>query len=375
MDSKKLRIAAFGFHSLPPRAGSAGADKFALELYPRLIKHGCKVVAYNRLYKGETPSAKQYEGVELKYIHTTSVSGFDSLLHSLKATLHILFFNTADIIHIHNGGNSIWAVPLRLFGKKVFVSQDGIDWKRDKWSWYGKLYLYLSSYITAVVPNGIIFDNIYSKELFERKFKRKYEFIPYGSEVSLVEYQDDIFKRLGLQPQEYFLFVGRFIPDKGLYYLVKAFESVKTNKKMVLVGGSPNPSKYAETIRNSKDSRIVFPGYVYGNDTNLLMKYAYCYIQPSDVEGLSPVILTIMGLGTPLICSNIVENIFVVDDTAITFQKGDTVDLAEKIRFALLNPEKLKDLSKKALIRAQEKFSWENVAARHIKVFSSLSSI
>jgi len=366
----KYRIAAFGFRSLPPQNGSAGADKFALELYPRLVHKGFKVIAYNRLYGKESFSITNYEGVELKYMHTTSISGFDSLIHSMKATLHIIFFNTADLVHIHNGGNSIWSIPLRLFRKKVFISQDGIDWKRNKWNWFGKLFLFLSSYLTAIIPNGVIFDNIYSKELYEKKFRRKYDFIPYGSEIPPVEYRNDIFERLGLLPKEYFLFVGRFIPDKGLHYLIEAFKSVKTNKKLVLVGGSPNPSQYEETIRNTQDRRIVFPGYVYGTNVNVLMKYAYCYIQPSDVEGLSPVILTIMGLGTPLICSNIAENIFIVGDTAITFKKGNSLDLAEKISFVLLHADKLKELSQNALIRVKERFSWENVITEHIRVFS-----
>lgn len=367
----KKRIAAFGFRSLPPRAGSAGADKFALELYPRIVREGYSVVAYNRLYKTDVPLADRFEGVQLKYLPTVSASGLDSLLHSFLATVHIIVFNTADIVHIHNGGNSIWSIPLRLFRKKVFISQDGVDWKREKWNWFGKLYLYLSSYITAFFPTAVIFDNIFSKELFEKKFRKLFHFIPYGSEVPPVVNSDDIFSTLKLKPQEYFLFVGRFIPDKGLHYLLKAFESVPTDKKLVLVGGSPNPSPYEKELYSTTDRRVVFPGYIYGNDTNVLMKNAYCYIQPSDVEGLSPVILTIMGLGTPLICSNIPENLFIVDDTAITFKKSDPNDLSEKIIFSLNNPKKMFELSEKAKIRAIERFSWDFVVQEHLKVFHS----
>ncbi|MDZ7634107.1 MAG: glycosyltransferase [Bacteroidales bacterium] len=104
---------------------------------------------------------------------------------------------------------------------------------------------------------------------------------------------------MGITRRLFLLFVGRFIPDKGVHLLIKAFEKVDTNKKLVLVGGSPNPSAYEEEIHKTIDNRIVFAGYVYGNDTNILMKNAYAYVQPSLIEGLSPVILTVMGLGTP----------------------------------------------------------------------------
>ncbi|MEO6979062.1 MAG: hypothetical protein ABI113_11810, partial [Mucilaginibacter sp.] len=143
-----MRIAAFGFRSVPPSKGAAGADKFALELFPRLVTRGHSVVAYNRRYPDVFVDVDDYKGVKIKTFKTTPKKGFDTLLHSFKCTWDIIVNNTADIVHIQNGGNSIWALPLRLFGKKVFISQDGVDWKRDKWPWYGKLYLKLSSFIT-----------------------------------------------------------------------------------------------------------------------------------------------------------------------------------------------------------------------------------
>jgi len=368
---QNLRIAAFGFRHIPYKEGSAGSDKFALELYSRLAQKGILVTAYNRVYDHEEVKIiNSLDSIKLINIRTVKKSGFDSLLHSFKATFHIIFNNTADIVHIHNGGNSIFALPLRLFRKKVIVSQDGIDWKRNKWKWYGKIYLLFSSILTAYLPNKVIFDNIFSKELFESKFKRKFNFIPYGSEINIEQKDESILNRLKLEKGEYFLFVGRFIPDKGLQYLIPAFERIKTEKKLVLVGGSPNPSLFEKQIMSTKDKRIQFAGYIYGNDTNILMKNAYAYIQPSDIEGLSPVILTIMGLGIPLICSDIRENVFLVNDNAVIFKKSSTKDLEDKINFALNNFEIINQLASKAKVRALRDFSWETVTNQYIKIFS-----
>lgn len=367
---KKLKIAAFGFRSIPPTNGSAGADKFASELYPRLVNLGCKVTAYNRIYEKDEEEIKNFNGVDLVNIKTIKKSGFDTLYHSFKATLHIIFHNTANVVHIHNGGNSIFALLLRLFGKKVFVSQDGVDWKRDKWKWYARMYLYFSAIITAYIPNKVIFDNVFSKELFEKKFKRKYTFIPYGSEIKIEKDDESILQSLNLVKGEYFLFVGRFIPDKGLQYLIPAFEKIITDKKLVLIGGSPNSSLFEILIKDTKDDRIVFPGYIYGDDTAILMKNSYTYIQPSDVEGLSPVILTILGLGVPLICSDIKENIFLVGNDALTFRKSSVDDLESKIKYSLENPDKIKEFALKAQKRVLKDFSWETVTNQHIKLFT-----
>ena len=367
----KLKIAAFGFRTIPPAKGAAGADKFALELYQRIVQRGHSVVAYNRRYPDVYVEGTEYNGIKIKTFKTINKKGFDTLFHSLKCTWDIIVHNTADIVHIQNGGNSIWALPLRIFGKKVFISQDGVDWKREKWSWYGKLYLRLSAYISSIIPNQIIFDNVIAKGFFEKKFNKKFEFIPFGSEVAPVTEDDSVLKNYDLSSGDYYLFVGRFIPDKGLHYLIPAFLQSNTKKKLVLVGGSPNPSKYEKEIMQHAGEKVIFTGYIYGDDVTRLMLNCYCYVQPSDVEGLSPVILSVMGLGVPLIVSNIEENIYAVKDTAIMFKHSDITSLSEKINFAEENYPIMQNLSKMAKQRALTEFNWDKVTDDHIRLFEN----
>ncbi len=369
-----MRIAAFGFRSVPLRPGCAGADKFASELLPRLVRNGHTVIGYNRLYPGEDALADVVDGVRYKHFRTVSAKGFDTLLHSAKCTWDIIVHDMADVVHIQNGGNSIFGLLLRLFGKKVFISQDGVDWKRDKWPWYGKLYLRMASHLTAIAATQVIFDNVFVKKLFEENYGRSYEFIPFGSEVSETDLDYSILDELGLRPGEYFLFVGRFIPDKGLQYLVPAFERLNTDKKLVLVGGSPNPSDFEKGIKATADPRIVFPGFVYGKRTHALMKSAYCYVQPSDVEGLSPVILENMALGTPILCSDIIENRYVVADCALQFRKGDVDDCLRALNQAVSDPEALARLGERGRKRASETFSWTAVTTAHERVFAGAPS-
>lgn len=366
-----MRIAAFGFRSIPPAKGAAGADKFAIELFPRLVKRGHTVVAYNRCYPNAFVDVNEYKGVEVKSIKTINKKGFDTLWHSFRCTFDIIVHNTADIVHIQNGGNSIWALPLRLFGKKVFISQDGVDWKRDKWPWYGKLYLRFSAFVTAHLPNEVIFDNVIAKKLFEDKFKKKFKFIPFGSEVEMGAGQNDVLAKNNLQKGEYYLFIGRFIPDKGLHYLIPAFINSNSSKKLVLIGGSPNPSPYEQKLQDLANEQILFPGYIYGDEVNTLIKNAYCYIQPSDVEGLSPIVLTVMGLNVPLIVSDIEENEYAVLDTACKFKKGNITSLIEEINYCETHYPEMLALAEKAQHRALSVFNWENVADEHVEVFKN----
>lgn len=366
-----MRIAAFGFRSIPPAKGAAGADKFAIELFPRLVKRGHSVVAYNRRYPNVFVDVEEYKGVKIKTVKTISKKGFDTLWHSFRCTFDIIFHDTADVVHIQNGGNSMWALPLRLFGKKVFISQDGVDWKRDKWPWYGKLFLRISAFLTARLPNEVIFDNVIAKKLFEDKFKKQFKFIPFGSEIEPYEQNANVLSKNNLQKGEYYLFIGRFIPDKGLHYLIPAFIDSNSEKKLVLIGGSPNPSPYEKQIQDLANAQVLFPGYVYGDEVNTLISNAYCYIQPSDVEGLSPIVLTVMGLNVPLIVSDIEENEYAVLDTARKFKKGNIASLTEEINYCEANYPEMQALARKAQQRALSVFNWENVADEHVEVFKS----
>lgn len=99
------------------------------------------------------------------------------------------------------------------------------------------------------------------------------------------------------------------------------------------------------------------------------MTNSYCYIQPSDVEGLSPVVLTVMGLNVPLIVSDIEENEYAVLNTARKFKKANIGSLTDEINFCETNYPEMIKLAKKAQERALSVFNWENVADEHIEVF------
>ena len=335
----------------------------------RLAARGYRVTGYNRVYDDQAAASCDYKGIHLLNLRTFRSPGIEALWHSAKVTAHIIWHNTGDVVHVQNGGNSIFIPILRMFGKKVFLTEDGAEWDRGKWPWYARLYLRAMTYLTAHVPNGVIFDNVFVREMFEKRFGKSYHFIPYGSEPQQDEQSTDVLERLGLKAGEYLLFVGRFIPEKGLQYLIPAFEQVLTDKKLVVVGGASQGSAFAEKVTRTEDPRIIFPGYMYGADVHTLMRQAYAYIQPSDLEGLSPAVLENMGLGTPVICSDIRENLFVVGDTAITFRKSDVEDLAAAIRYAIANRAHLDRNAANAARRSAEMFSWESVTTQHEAVF------
>jgi glycosyltransferase involved in cell wall biosynthesis len=370
--TETLRIASFGFRNFPPRNGSAGEDKFTLELLPRMAARGHSVVGYCRAYPGETYVPVQtIRDVEIRTFRTFRKAGAEAFWHSAKVTFDIIWNNRADVVHMQNGGNSPFAVILRLFGKKTFITEDGKEWERDKWSFLAKLYLRATIFFTARVHNQVIFDNVFVKSYFEERFRRKYAHVPYGADVNYDPASEKVLDELALKKGEYFLFVGRFIPDKGLHHLIPAFEKLKTGKKLVVVGGTPVPTEYEQSIRATKDPRIVFPGYIYGGAVHALMRNCYGYIQPSDLEGLSPVILESAYLGAPIICSDIEMNEYALRDTGIYFKQGDSDDLLRQLTRAVEDPDWLRGAGERQRVHVTRTYSWDKVVNDYLEIFAT----
>lgn len=365
----KLKLVAFGIRALPPIDGCGGAETFAEELYTRILEKGHEVTVYCRKYIGENNNLpKSYKNLKLIYLPTVKLVGFDTLFHSFLCTLHIIIFNTGKIIHIHNAGNSIFVPILKLFGKKCYISMDGIDWKRTRWSWYAKIYLQFTNLLALKVANKVIVDNLVVQKHYIDKYNLMLDYIPYGSNILMVKGTETL-RKFNLRKNEYILFVGRFSLEKGVHYLIKAFESINSTFNLVLVGDDLFNKEWVSQLKSTSDSRIIFTGFLYGTAVDELIQNCYIYVQPSDVEGLSPVILRVMGMGKCVLSSDIPENRFLVENRGHLFRKGDVESLNTKIQFLLSNKSIVEEAGIKSLEHIEYNYSWDYVTQQHLNIF------
>jgi len=311
------------------------------------------------------------ERIVLPSIHRKN---WDTPSQTMLALLDLLLHRrNIDILHFHGVGNSIFLPFLKLTRWKTVVTVDGPDWERPKWGWFAQKVLKLSAWMTAKLADCTITDNLVSQKLFRELFGLSTEYIPYGAYVTEEKGTDELAK-YRVEPGEYFLYVGRLIPDKGCHTLVKAFEKVRTNKKLVLVGGNPYFPKYISQLKSTRDTRIQFPGYVYGQPYRQLCGNAYAYCHPLIVDGTSPQLLQAMAFGNCVIASDLAEISDVVGDTALRFPAGDVDKLAELIQYVADNPEIARLYRKKTAERVERLFNWQDVAAAHKRAYQKVLS-
>lgn len=321
----------FGHKRIPSREG--GVEVVVEELATRMAALGHELTCYNRgghHVSGEqfdVKAGKSYMGVRLKTVPTLDRKGLAAVTSSIFAAL-CTAFSDADVVHIHAEGPAFMCWLPKLFGKRVVVTVHGLDWQREKWKQgFGAKFIRMGEKMAVRYADEIIVLSRNVQNYFKNTYDRDTLWIPNG--VNRPEIVPDVPNAFGIEKDEYFLFLGRLVSEKGIHYLVDAFQRVDTSKKLVIAGGASDSVDYAEELKRlaKKDERILFTGFVQGKPLAQLCSNAYVYVQPSDVEGMPLTLLEAMSYGNCCVVSDIPECTEVVADQAITFPAADVAAL------------------------------------------------
>lgn len=372
----KLNIAMLGHKRIPSREG--GIEIVVEELSARMVKAGHFVTCYNR--SGHHVSGKEfdggslneYKGVKLKPVFTINRKGLAAMTSSFFGAI-CAAFGKYDVVHFHAEGpcDMLW-LP-KLFGKRCIATIHGIDWQRAKWGGFASKYIKFGEKVAAKFADEIIVLSEGVQKYFADTYKRKTVFIPNGVNRPIIRSPQLIKERFGLDKDEYILFLGRLVPEKGITYLIEAFKGVTTNKKLVIAGGSSDTDAFMQELKKLAEGndRIVFTGFVQGQMLEELYSNAYVYTLPSDLEGMPLSLLEAMSYGNCCVTSDIAECAEVVEDKAILFKKSDIDDLKEKLQYACDNPDAVKKLKDGAADFICGKYNWDDVVEQTLKLYQS----
>lgn len=180
-----------------------------------------------------------------------------------------------------------------------------------------------------------------------------------------------ITEKFGLTKDSYILFLGRLVPEKGIRYLVEAFKNVKTDKKLVIAGGSSDTDSFMVELKElvKDDDRIIFTGFVQGQMLDELYSNAYIYTLPSDLEGMPLSLLEAMSYGNCCLVSDISECTEVVENKALIFKKSDVNELREKLQDACDHPEKVMEMKAQATDFICKKYNWDSVINETMELY------
>lgn len=276
---------------------------------------------------------------------------------------------------------SYFANRIHNLGGVVYVNPDGHEWLRAKWPAPVRKYWKISEKMMTKHADLMICD---SKNI-EKYIQQTYAaycpattFIAYGAETRKSVLKDDDDRLLAwysehnLSPKDYYLVVGRFVPENNYETMIREFMRSGTNKKFALITNVSDAflNELKEKTGFDQDSRIRFVGTVY--EQELLMKIrenAYGYFHGHEVGGTNPSLLEALGSTDLNLLLDVGFNREVAEDAALYWNKQDG-NLASLIDAAdTMYQEQICEYGAKAKARIRNDYSWEKICGLYENVF------
>ncbi len=364
---RSLKIALIGSRGVPANYG--GFETCVEEVGKRLVEKGHEVTVYCRKsYYQE--DLDHYLGMKRVCLPNLKKKSLDTMSHTFLSAWHALSQNY-DVYMVFNAANSLFVLPLKVFGKKIAINTDGLEWKRSKWGFGGRTFYKVSEKVSCWMANRLVSDSKGIREYYLNTHKTDSVEIAYGAYIQSSEKPEKL-KDLGLEPGEYFLQITRFEPENHPLLTIRAFNRLETNKKLVLVGGNPYPTAYTKQMESEADDRVILPGTIY--DKEMLQELwcnSFAYVHGNSVGGTNPALLQTMASGCFTLAVNVQFNKDVLGDCGIYYD-SDENSLLEKMKWAIQNKAELDIYRRKAQQRIQEHYSWDKIADQYEQLFFDL---
>lgn len=333
----------------------------------------------------------EYNGARCFNVNVPNIGSAKAIIYDIKALIesikYIKKYNIKNaIIYILacriGPFLAIYKLRLKKLGIKIYINPDGHEWKRNKWNKIIKLYWKISEKLMIKNADLVICDSICIENYIKteyKNFKSNTTYISYGSDnkKSIINDDDKIllefYNRFNIKPNNYYLVVGRFVPENNYEIIIREFINSNTKKDLVIIT-NVNKNKFYKKLLNKthfdKDNRIKFVGTVY--DQELLKKIrenAYAYIHGHEVGGTNPSLLEALASTKINILYNVSFNKEVALDGALYFNKEEgslknIIDTVEK--YHKIDIYKLK---RKAQERILKCYLWEKIVNDYENIF------
>ena len=369
-----MKIVMLGHKRIPSREG--GIEIVVEELATRMAAMGHEVTCLNRA--GHHVSGAQFDNavpeqlkqVRLRTVWTLDKKGLAAMTASLTGAV-VAAFGRYDVVHFHAEGPCAMLWLPKLFGKRCIATIHGLDHQRAKWGKFARAYIMLGEKCAAKFADQIIVLSRGVQQYFMDTYGRKTVLIPNGVTKPELREAREITKKFDLHKDEYILFLGRLVPEKGIHYLIDAFRNVKTDKKLVIAGGSSEAGDYEQKLKKmaADDENILFTGFVQGRLLEELYSNAYLYVLPSDLEGMPLSLLEAMSYGNCCVTSDIEECAAVTEQYGLTFPKGNVDGLQALLQRLCNDAEKVKYYQEASAGYITQKYSWDDVVNQTLELY------
>ncbi len=384
MEEKHIFIV--GSNGIPAKYG--GFETFVENLTAKKVNPNIK---YHVACLGKDNNEFEYNNARCFSIKVPNIGPAKAIFYDLAAlnrTIKYIKKNNIKNSIIYLLGTTIggfigfYKSKLQKLNIPLFVNPDGCEWKRDKWNYFVKKYLKLSERLMAKYSDLLICDSIniekYIKETYS-KYNPKTTFIAYGSDLHEQNTQsnnkilENWYKEKQIKTNQYYLIVGRFVPENNYETMIKEFMKSNTKKDLVIITNVEKNKFYEELKQKTnfdKDKRIKFVGTVYdSNLLNQIRENAYGYLHGHEVGGTNPSLLEALSSTNLNLLLDVSFNKEVASDSSMYWNKedGNLSNLLDTLEN--MNPDEIQNYGIKAKERIKEIYNWQKIVKQYETIF------
>jgi glycosyltransferase involved in cell wall biosynthesis len=369
--NKKIKTSIIGSRGYP--YVYSGYETFVKQLSERLVLKDCDVTVY--CHKGLFDKRpKEIKGIKLVYIPTIETKILSQPVHSFLSIIHACF-SRPDVLLVVNSANGPFGLITKLFRIPTAINVDGLEWLRPKWKGLGSIYFKWASKMATLFYDQIINDSDEMRKVYLDLFKRDSKVIAYGAKIRTSK-NPGFVNKWNLKKREYYLVIGRLIPDNNADLIVHGFIKSNSKKKLVIVGDVPYKDSYSLNLKKIKDDRLLFTGYV--NDQNLLAELyhnCYGYVHGHEFGGTNPTMIKAMAYGCSILALETVFNMEMLQKGKYGFFfKKEISSVTTLINHCEKEDIIMDTLRQESVNGITEKYNWDFVTKQYLDVFNSLIS-
>lgn len=264
-----------------------------------------------------------------------------------RGVMLVLGYNTA-----------VFSALLRLKGNPLITNMDGIEWKRAKWPWHGRIWLYLNEWIGALTSSTLVADHPeIARHLARRRSARDIVMIPYGAD-QVTEASEAPVRALGLTPGRYLISIGRIEPENNILTMIRAFTALPRDLQFICLGKlDPECNPYHAEVLRAGEGRVLFPGAIYDPEVVKALRFhAAAYCHGHSVGGTNPSLVEAMGAGNVIIAHDNPYNRWVAGDEQFFF--ADAKQCGTVVDRVVGDPKALTHARRHIRARFHEAFKW-----------------
>jgi len=362
-----MKIMVMGTRGIPHIPG--GVETHCEHLYPRMIKGGANTITVIcRSNYVVDKSIKEHHGIKLKNIYSPKSKSFEAIVHSTLAVLHAAV-KRPDVLHIHAVGPNLVTGLARLLGLKVVMTHHGPDYKRMKWNGLAKFFLKTGEMMGVKFSKKVIVISQEIKDHVAATYGRNdCVLIPNGVDKPIHNENTDYIGSLNVAKGQYIFTLGRFVPEKGFDYLIRAYAQSDISKKykLVIAGDADHESEYSKELKVlAKKNSVILTGFIKGEKLHQLFTHAAMFVIPSFYEGLPIALLEAMSYRLPILSSDIPANTQVNLPTENYFKVGSEASLLNHLNNISLTENQRIDYN-------MQRYDWNLIADETLDVYKSI---